>query len=213
MKKNLVFMALLGLVMTTLCSCGGKIGSNAIIGENGKEYESYREACRDGDFDAAHKFLDRMKEDVEDWASNEKFQEAEDYVFNYEVNALISQNSEEANTRIIYLLNEIPIEGTKEPVGTITVSSEYGESCSRYNIKLNKILELAISVGNQDIAKKLLPLYKEDQIMPHVTVEAYTYDSRDAAQAKYDEAFGEKKEEVAEEIQSTPKESKKKRRR
>lgn len=190
MKKNFIFMALLGLVMATLSGCGSKsIGSNAIIGENGKEYESYREACRDGDFDAAHKFLDRMKEDVEDWASNEKFQEAEDYVFNYEVNALISQNSEEANTRIIYLLNEIPIEGTKQPIGETSFhGSNYGNSCNRFNIKLNKILELAISTGNQDIAKKILPLYKEDEHRDYTSITGYNYDTRDAAQAKYDEA-------------------------
>ena len=212
----LVVVSLIGLA-TTLSDCGGKaIGNNTIKVENGKEYESYREACRDGDFDAAHKFLDRLKEEVIDWSSDHKYQEAEEYIFNYEVNALVSQNSEEANTRIIYLLNEIPIEGTKQPIGVTShyYGSDYGNSCNRFNIKLNKILELAISTGNQDIAKKILPLYKEDENrdgINHIT--GYSYETKDAAQAKYDEAFGEKKEEVAEEIQSTPKESKKKRRR
>ena len=216
MKKNLVFVALIGLVMTTLCGCGGKvIGSNTIKGENGKEYENYREACRDGDFDAAHKFLDRLKEEVIDWSSDHKYQEAEEYIFNYEVNALVSQNSEEANTRIIYLLNEIPIEGTKQPIGVTShyYGSDYGNSCNRFNIKLNKILELAISTGNQDIAKKILPLYKEDEHRDYTSITGYNYDTRDAAQAKYDEAFGEKKEVVEEELQSTPKQSKKRKRR
>lgn len=217
MKKNFVLMALIGLVMTTLCGCGGKvIGSNAIKGENGKEYESYREACRDGDFDAAHKFLDRMKEKkAKDWEDVKKMEEAEDYVFNYEVNTLVSQNSEEANTRIIYLLNEIPIEGTKQPIGKHFYNgSDYGNCCNRFNIKLNKILELAISTGNQDIAKKILPLYKEDENRDEYNdITGYSYETKDAAQAKYDEAFGEEKEGVVEEkVQSAPKESKKKRR-
>ena len=217
--KKIIFWALIGIVMIVLCGCGGKIGNNTVKGENGKEYESYREACRDGDFDAAHKFLDRLKDEIDDRASKEKYQEAEDYVFNYEVNALVSQNSEEANTRIIYLLNEIPIEGTKQSIGTISAGTDYGISCNRFNIKLNKILELAISMRNQDIAKKLLPLYKEDEVISDpYRVSAYTYDTRDAAQAKYDKAFGEKEEEVVEEevveeeVQSTKKDTKKKRR-
>ena len=211
MKKNL-FLAIIGIAIATLCSCGSKIMSKTIKGENGTEYENYREACRDGDFNAAHKFLDRMKEEADDWESNQKVQEAEDYIFNNEVNALISQNSEEANTRVIYLLNEIPIEGTKPSIGEITSGSAYGESCSRFNIKLNKILEVAISTGNQDIAKKILSMYKEDETISDFQVAGYTYDSKEEAQRKYDEAFGEKEEIEEEEIKSTPKGTKKKRR-
>ena len=209
MKSKILLFAIIGFTVFSFYGCWLYDSDNSSVsGSNGsgsndyesseglsdrkKEYESYREACRDGDFDAAHKFLDRMKEDVEDWDSEQKYREAEDYVFNYEVNALVSQNSEEANTRIIYLLNEIPIEGTKQPIGdTEYGGSVYGNSCNRFNIKLNQIMELAISLGNQDIAKKILPLYKEDEIMDSkrtYKIAAYTYNTRDAAQAKYDEA-------------------------
>ena len=67
MKKNLFFVALIGLIMATLCGCGGKVsGDNTIKDENGKEYESYRDTSRDGDFEATHKFLDRMQESKDD---------------------------------------------------------------------------------------------------------------------------------------------------
>lgn len=196
-KKVLYFVAIfVGLYFCSsivyLCESKEKTvtsadGNNAI---NEKKYESYREACRDGDFDAAHKLLDRMKENAKDWEDENKVQEAEDYIFNNEVNALVSQNSEEANTRIIYLLNEIPIEGIKLSIGTNASSSGslYGKSCNRYNIKLNQILELAISTGNQDIAQKILPLYKEDEIIRDWDVVAYTYETKNAAQKKYDDA-------------------------
>ncbi len=192
MKKCLI-IALMGFAMTTLCGCGEKkSGSNTITGENGKEYANYREACRDGDFDVAHKFLDKLKEEAT-WDS-EIVQEAENYIFDYEVNTLISQNTEEANTRVVYLLNEIPIRGTKCSIGELIHDSEesdYGRSCSMFNIKCNKILELAISLKNQNMAKKILPLFKEDEIVDFYTVKAYSYDTRDAAQKKYDNAVAE----------------------
>ena len=194
------------------------MGNNiSVVGENGKKYDSYREACRDGDFVAAHKFLDKLKEEIHNSASYYKYQEAEDYIFNYEVNALISQNSEEANARVIYLLNEIPIEGTRSPIGEREPGgSRYGICCNRFNVKLNQILELSISIGNQDIAKKIMPLYKEDEQLGgefHDTVLGYTYDSKEAAQEKYNEAFGTKEDEIIEEVKTTPKDTKKKRRR
>ena len=213
MKKNFVLLALIGFVMTTLIGCGNNsLGGKAIKGENGTEYENYREACRDGDFNAAHKFLDRMKEEADDTDSERKVEEAEEYIFNYEVNALISQNSDEANLRVIYLLNEIPIEGTKPSIGDYKPwGSDYGTSCNRFNIKLNKILEMAISTKNQDIAQKILPLYKEDEIISGHNVVGFSTNSQDKAQEKYDEAFGEKEEVEEEEVKKAPQSTKKKR--
>lgn len=220
MKKNLVLIALIGFVMTILFGCGGSSSKessegSSITGLDGIVYESYREACRAGDFEAAHKFLDRMKEENEYWT---KVEEAEDYIFNYEVNALVAQNSVEANNRVIYLLNEIPINGIKCPTGTdlrVNAHSGYGNSCGRFNIKLNKIMEIAISLDNQDIAKKILPLYKEDEIVKgdwRKIISAYTYDSKEAAQRKYNEAFGEKEGVEEEDVKRTPQKTKKKRR-
>lgn len=232
MKKNFIFIAIIGFVMATLTGCGSKSsGSNSIKGENGKEYESYREACRDGDFDAAHKFLDMMKDNAEDRKDQEKVAEAERYIFNNEVNYLASLNSSDANARIIFLLNEKPEEGKKQEEGLViykeghsagsTTESEYyrySKWCAWHNSMCDLVLDLAISTGNHDLAKRILPLFKNDAIVNETSSNYckvhYTHDSKDAAQAKYDEAFGEKKEGVVEEeVQSTPKESKKKRRR
>ena len=224
MKTIQLIISVVSLVCIT-SACGGssqKKTSDAtttaaitVTGADGKVYESYREACRNGDFEAAHKFIDKYKDNsIRNHSYEDRVlaQEAEDYIFNYEINTLISQNSIEANDRIIFLFNEITISGKKGPIGVEHIrGTAYGASCAAFNEKCNKVLETAISLKNQDLAKKLLSLYKEDEIIAsngNYYIEAYTYDTKNAAQAKYDEAFGEKKEKV----QNTSTESKKKRR-
>ena len=189
MKKIIVLLTVFSIAVLLFTGCGSssKKEDFTIKGADGKEYESYREACRAGDFDVAHKFVDKLKEEGKDYYA---IREAEDYIFNYEVNALISQNSEEANARVIYLLNEIKIDGSRSSIGQQEINgSVYGNSCGRYNVKCDKILEMSISLRNQDMARKILPMYKEDEILGALEcVSAYTYDTKEAAQKKYDEA-------------------------
>ena len=71
---------------------------------------------------------------------------------------------------------------------------------------------MAISTGNQDIAQKILPLYKEDEIIRSYQVAGFCTDSQEKAQKKYNEAFGEKDEVEETEVKSTPKRTKKKHR-
>lgn len=194
MKKILILaLSLFFLLCLNCCSgCDDKENEKiTVTGANGTEYESYKEACRVQDFDAAHKILDKMKEQ-DPWRSS-TIREAENYIFNYEINALIAINSEEANTRIVFLLNEITIEGSKPVVGdNYDYFNEFAPSCRAFNEKCNKILSLAISMKNQDMAKKIIPLYKEDLIIENkggnYYVKEYTYDTKKAAQLMYDEA-------------------------
>ncbi len=101
MKKTLL-LAMIGITIATLCSCGSK----TIKGENGTEYENYREACRDGDFIVAHKFLDRLKEESKDGESKQKAMDAEAYIYRQEALFLMSQNDDVAKNRLIYLIKE-----------------------------------------------------------------------------------------------------------
>ena len=103
-------IAIMGFIMTILCSCGAK----TIKGEDGIKYENYREACRNGNFDVAHKFLDRLKEKATKtswWDAawevyNDEAEEAEEYIYRQEALFLMSQNDDDAKKRLIYLIKE-----------------------------------------------------------------------------------------------------------
>ena len=67
---------------------------------------NYREACRNMDFEAAHKILDKMvAEKTSIYDDDKDVIEATDYIFNAESLYLVSQNTSEANTRVVYLLS------------------------------------------------------------------------------------------------------------
>ena len=97
MKKNLFLVAIFGLVISTLCSCGSK----SVKGADGKEYSSYQEACRHQDFVAAYDWIEKNNGSDDD----------KDYVFNAEMLYLTSLGTEEASNRIVYLLAEYQIPG------------------------------------------------------------------------------------------------------
>ena len=98
--------------------------------------------------------------------------EATDYIFNAESLYLVSQNTSEANTRVVYLLSELPMKGRAMPEGSeISGIDEldgdggytaYISSANRYNSKCLAILNTAISVGNQEVAEKILSMIKDD---------------------------------------------------
>ncbi len=78
--------------------CSVKTSENA--------FENYREACRAADFETAHKYLDKLKEKAYDWESEQKAQEAEEYIYRQEALYLMSQNDDAAKKRLIYLIKE-----------------------------------------------------------------------------------------------------------
>lgn len=97
MKKNLVLVAIIGLVISTLCGCGIKVK-----GADGTEYESYQECCAANDYEAAHKYLAKMKNNT----FSRDYESAKEYVFKNEALYLMSIGDENAKKRIIYLLKE-----------------------------------------------------------------------------------------------------------
>lgn len=117
MKKYSFFAIVIAMVTTFMMySCGNAKSSDetkddenreiVIKGDDGKIYGSYREACREGDFAAAHKFLDKLKEESDDYKSRRKVYEAEDYIYKQEALFLMSQNDDSAKKRLIYLIKE-----------------------------------------------------------------------------------------------------------
>lgn len=174
---------------------------------------NYREACRNMDFEAAHKILDKMVAEKTSYDDDKDVIEATDYIFNAESLYLVSQNTSEANTRVIYLLSELPIKGKALPEGMEYEGDDYLDEdggytsymsyVNRFNSKCLSILNTAISVGNQEVAEKVLSMIKEDagsvtkqpsneydEPTKHVH---YTTESKDKAKKLYEEAVKEGK--------------------
>jgi len=82
-----------------LSACGEK--KITVKGKDGTEYESYQECCANQDFEAAHRYLAKMKND-----HSYNFDEAAEFVFRQEALFLMSMNDEIAKKRILYLLKE-----------------------------------------------------------------------------------------------------------
>ena len=202
--KHIIFVLVAALALS---SCSSSSSSDKYDG-------NYREACRNMDFEAAHKILDKMiAEKTSIYDDDKDVIEATDYIFNAESLYLVSQNTSEANTRVVYLLSELPIKGKPLPEG-----SEYSENddveddggytsyisyVNRYNSKCLSILNTAISVVNQEVAERIISMIKEDagsitkqpaneydEPTKHVH---YTTESRDKAKQIYEQAVQEGK--------------------
>lgn len=109
--NQIIHITVFCLAVCLLSACGEK--KITVKGADGTEYESYQECCAAQDFQAAHQFLAKMKNSIiEKESSSEKYQaekmfnEAKEEVFKQEALFLMSQNNEEAQSRILYLLKE-----------------------------------------------------------------------------------------------------------
>ncbi len=147
-------------------------------GCNKKKYDSYQEAARAYDFEAAHKFLDDMNNvsyppdgiTVGDW--EERKEEAFDYVFNAEAMYLCAKGDNESINRLTFLLSGVPIKGVAIPDGTeynteydfetkqLLSHHEYIKYATSFNQKCDALIDLAISNHNFIIIEKVLPLFK-----------------------------------------------------
>ena len=160
MKKYLLFVAIIGFSVATLCSCGDKsvklVSQNALKnsagnGETGV-FKNYKEAVRANDYDAAHIFLDEIYNDFENtWKYNydgmhynnnnrssieiaaTKYSSAASYILCAEARYLISNDPDGAKERINYLFNERVILG--EPVQGLGYhpggGKSYQEACAK----------------------------------------------------------------------------------
>ena len=180
----------------------------------GTKYETYQDACRENDFEAAHIFLDHLyveygaavehntgfttKQDGENITSA-----ARDYCFaaecvcSAELRYLASLNEDMAWTRAVALVKEMPVVGRKFAEGTYSTSNDgkcyFIESYQYYvdlrNHLCNLLLDLAIDNKNQEIAEKVLKCYcencREEYGLYYIY---YNMDDLKAAQKKYDEA-------------------------
>lgn len=207
MKKIVLFAVACLCVNGLFCSCMGCGSSNEEEKRENLAPKDYREACRNYDFDTAHKILGELHSAfTEGSLADDKYYEAFDYIYKAEVQYLMSQYDEdELRGKILYLLEEIPVEGIKAPEGRgeYTIDSryyEYRDWAVHYNRLCSSILALSINQKFHEVAQMVLLQFidnidiKQEQEWKH----GYGYDmysevkyisiDRDAAQSKYDEA-------------------------
>lgn len=148
------------------------------------KYNSYQEACKALDFDAAHDILSvyrdqyaeaRAKDDIsgreERESAQEKYFNAFDYVYKAETQHILSEmEGEERKSKIIFMLEGIPVEGEKYPEGLcdyeVARRGDWGEEgipldayiiwVQHYNQLCSNIMTLAISKKDQELAKAIL---------------------------------------------------------
>jgi len=177
---------LFAVSLCLLMACGSNGGSNegseeiSVTGSDGKVYTNYREACRNGDFDAAYGILEKKREAFEKFKENNQLQKSEkglfgrsydrsnqdkydamvnhyedgmNYVFNAEMLFLTSQNTEESSSRILYLLAEYNIPGTPTAPGGWYERDSYDEA-KRYIADISRFNNRCNSVLDMAIAQK-----------------------------------------------------------
>lgn len=195
MKKLICFVACC-IAVLAVTSCGPNLSTKeiSVTGADGTVYNSYQTACSKGDFDAARDYIGKLKEQLvvvkaegdysEIKAFSDLIQEAEEYVANEELQYLASLNDEQANNRIILILNQRPIEGLEaaektclgkhvfkahmeDPKSYSTPDElkkfyKYIEWCGNHNSRCSSILSIAIACGNQGLAQKILHSFRSD---------------------------------------------------
>lgn len=182
----IVLLLLFMVVLFTL----GSLSERSEKTENVQVYETYQDAARAHDFEAAQKILDKMLDDYhnkeitpysDSWFSSNKrhyketrekeemleaYKEGVEYVFNSELLYLCSIGDKESIDRISFLLSEVKIEGTPISDGVMVDydrkrnHKKYISSVSNFNLKCDKIIDLAITNKNVLLAKQIIPIYK-----------------------------------------------------
>ena len=180
--KSLTLMLLCCVVV----SCGKK--EIVIKNSEGIKFTSYQEACSTGDFSSAHRYIDRMRAEYNSKGRRSQFSSwdidtAEEYVFREEALFLMSQGSETAKQRIIYLLKqhksdsncdmlvELAIEYDDEDF-VKTLTRHYNSSIS--SEMLRKIVEyFYIEKGdeNLDFVTTLVNRYNKGNILLEAAIE------------------------------------------
>lgn len=214
MKKIYQIMILCTMTVA-LASCGS--------GSSGKA--DYKSAIGINDYEAAHKIIKQLgmdfeEERAEQLAKGEEFgadermsveSKAQTYfdaikdVYCSEVMYLMSDNNSEVDTKIIFILNEMPNLGIKYVEGKplhFSGNEEYQKECLNYflysesvrcnNIVCDKILSIAIAMKNDKMAKLALSQFKDECMTVQNTwgtdCVRYNSNTKDEAQRKYHEA-------------------------
>lgn len=214
--KKIFLIIILCAIGFAIASCGN---SNP-FGSKG----DYRTAVQNGDYEAAHKIIKQLRTDFEeeraeqlakggDFGADERMSvesKAQTYfeaikdVYCSEVMYLMSDNNSEVDTKITFILNEMPNLGIKYEegkelhftMGGYSVEEHkaclnyflYSESVRCNNTVCDKILSIAIAMKNDKMAKLALSLFKDECMTDEESCVRYNSNTKDEAQRKYHEA-------------------------
>ena len=213
MKKIFIIaIALFALILVgNSCIRFGSGSGSGSGSDNGTKYATYKEALAANDFEAAHKIL----ANAESKGKYTGYMKTE--IFNKEVVYLATLGDENANKRLMVLLNEEPMAGAARSEGqelgknkyysNLDMSDVYSydsdyyhyiEWCSKYNSRCMQILDIAINLDNQELAKLMVNAIKPDPGITSKKVGKDRYDiyahysthTKDDAKAKYEAKFG-----------------------
>ena len=230
MKKN-YSLAIYCLIMCVLVACGNSSDSTSSNSSNdSSKYRDYRDGVKDLDFESARDTLNTYRMEYLKFQSKNgiihkderkeaelKYYNAFDYIYKMETQYLLSEfEGDECKDKIMFLLEEIPIEGEKCPEGLcdydIACRGTWGDEgipldayivwTQHFNRLCSNILSLSINRKNQKLAKLILQNFVEnvevtaggDVKIDGVFVDGnhgyikYTKDDYNAAKKKYDEA-------------------------
>ena len=194
----------------------------ASCGSGGSGKADYKSAIGINDYEAAHKIIKQLgmdfeEERAEQLAKGEEFgadermsveSKAQTYfeaikdIYCSEVMYLMSDNNSEVDTKIIFILNELPNLGIKYQEGKklyfISGNAESQKECLNYflysesvrcnNTVCDKILSIAIAMKNDKMAKLALSQFKDECMTDEESCVRYNSNTKDEAQRKYHEA-------------------------
>lgn len=221
--RTMKFLMFSYVAICMLMACGNKSNSS------GPSEQSYREAVKNLDFDTARDILNSFREKYleeqskgsydERKAAEGKYYNAFDYIYKSEIQYLLSElNDDECKDKILYILEEIPVEGEKFPEGLCDRWTTYrgGDNdengihldayivwTQHFNRLCSSILSSAINSKNQELSKLILMKFVDNVEVTegddNVKVDGvrvdiehgyikYTTKDKDAAQKRYDDA-------------------------
>lgn len=177
--RTMKFLMFSYAAICMLMACGNNSNSS------GSSEQSYREAVKKLDFDTARDILNSFHEKYleelskgednvdERKAAEGKYYNAFDYIYKSEIQYLLSElNDDECKDKIMFILDEIPIEGEKFPEGLCDfwianrgddgldgggiALDAYIVWTQHFNRLCSIILSSAINSKNQELAKLIL---------------------------------------------------------
>ncbi len=166
-----------------------------------KDFGDYRKACEESDFGKAHEILNELRDvfvkeglpkayycEVSEIKGYRDYVDADIYIFREEVTYLMGLNDPAAESRILKLIMETPLDGRRLDEGYCSAHDAYERSVTggekvwlysycikRNNQKCDIVMDLSILNEKQSIAKKVL-LYYKDNMHIQKAGHDYSYD-------------------------------------
>lgn len=185
--KTIKLLAVCCLTMCLFVACGKNSG-NFQAGDN-KNSGSFQEAIKAGDYETAHDTLDTYHNEYLEklaeastnfWRIRDmkplqiKYYQSLEKLYKAEIAFLVDEGGTDATSRIVFLLNEINMDGQQPDEGLIDYYATcdnledgqllyaYKQSVETYNRICNTALSLAVKSKNEDLAREIVELYKQN---------------------------------------------------